>query len=61
MVLALQLRFFLKSGSYFDRFEFSDGGWRFLYRDSQADMLEDLSRHIRLGVALLRDLDMVQK
>jgi 3-phenylpropionate/cinnamic acid dioxygenase small subunit len=51
----------IAKGHYFDQFELTGGSWRFSYRDSQTDMLGDVSGHIRLGATLLKDLYLTQK
>lgn len=51
----------IATGRYFDKFEYTDGNWRFSYRESQSDMLGDISGHIRFDEVLLKQLNTAQK
>ncbi|WP_331971975.1 nuclear transport factor 2 family protein [Ohtaekwangia sp.] len=47
----------IATGRYFDKFEYIEGHWRFSYRESQSDMLGNISGHIRLDEVLSKQLN----
>lgn len=50
----------IATGRYFDKFEYANGNWHFSFRESQSDMLGNISGHLRLDAVLLKQLNTAQ-